>query len=348
MKKLLTILLVLTLVLIMGVGAFAVENEDPPAYVDWEGVEIIKEVIRNNKAGEGEDTNYAINPEEIFEFYVGELVGGVPNGAGTGLRDGDPITAPAFDPATFTIGIAQGEATGTANINLPTFTQVGVYTYPITEVAGNTAGFKYNVGPHDLAVTVINNPDFGEEGESEFLRLLTVTRIDEETEERIKVETFKNEFSAGDLTINKVITGNYSDPNDEFEVTVTISPLEGKVINADPIVWYTTDVSGPNDDGEYTAVYKLKGDESVTIENLPYDVYYEVEETDSGEYVASYDGKEEGEFQAAAISTTITNERDIIIDTGINLDNLPYVLILVGVAAGLVAFTFKRRVSDEK
>lgn len=336
MKKLLAIVLVLTLVLSMGITAFAVVI---PAYEDWSPVTINKEIKLTNEG--------TINPAETFNFTVG---------AGSGLRDGVAITAPDFDPDNdpneFSIDIAQGVLLGSEDIALPTFSQVGVYTYPITEISGDTAGMIYDNGPYDLVVTVINNPDFGEEDQPPFLRVLTVTRtvmVDNE-EVKIKVETFENEFSAGDLKIDKVIAGNYSDPNDEFEITVTITPPEDLVINAGPIVWNTAteNVSGPDIDGKYTAVYTLKGGENVTIENLPYGVTYEVEETDSGEYDPTYDGNEEGVLEEELVETIITNTRNTEINTGINLDNLPYILILVGAAVGLVAFTMKRRLSDDR
>lgn len=313
MKKLLSMVLVLTLVLSMGGLAFA-------QYTDSSPIIINKEITLTNPG--------TINPAETFNFTVG---------AGTGLRDEVAITAPTFETNTFTIEVGEDELIGSTNIELPTFEQVGVYTYQVTEVAGNTAGMKYDDGTYYLVVTIINNLD----GEG-FLRVLTL-----KDENNLKEDAFNNTFSAGDLTVEKVIDGNYADPNDEFKITVTVTPIGDAVINTGVIDWNTTDVS--IDNGVYTAVYTLKGNESFTIQNLPYDVTYTVEETDSGEgYEVEYDDNASGEFGEAAITTTITNTREIDINTGINLDNAPYVLILIGVAAGLVAFTMKRRLPNDK
>lgn len=317
MKKLLAMVLVFTLVLSMGALAFA-------EYEDMSPITINKELTLTNPG--------TINPAETFNFTVG---------AGTGLRDEVAITAPTFETNTFTIEVGEDELIGSTNIELPTFEQVGVYTYQVTEVAGNTAGMKYDDGTYYLVVTIINNLD----GEG-FLRVLTL-----KDENNLKEDAFNNTFSAGDLTVEKVIDGNYADPNDEFEITVTVTPIGDAVINTDVIDWNTAEenISGPDSARAYTAIYTLTGGNSFTIQNLPHDVTYTVVETDSGEgYEVEYDDNASGEFGEAAITTTITNTREIDINTGINLDNAPYVLILVGVAAGLVGFTVKRRLSNEK
>lgn len=316
MKKFLSILLVLTLVLSMGVGVFAVDYEDA------QPVRIEKKLTVNG----------GVNPAETFNFTIG---------AGAGERDGETIAAPAFDPNEFTITVGAGDDEGSADINLPTFTQVGVYSYPITEIAGDTAGFGYDGAEYNLVVTVINN------GDGEFIRVLTLV-----DEKNVKRDAFQNEFSAGDLIITKEITGNYAVFTDEFDVTVTLTPPEGKFIKEGPI--YVTgavdnvgNVSGP-DDGKVLVTFKVTNDSTVTIANIPYGVTYLVEE-DSGKYDSNLTDDSfigtmgEGEHLVAIVNTLETQ-----IETGINLDNAPYILILVGVAAGLVAFTFKRRVSDEK
>jgi pilin isopeptide linkage protein len=306
MKKLLGIVLALALVLTMNAVAFAEEDTS---------VAITKkvEVVNDGTA----------KPAETFTFTVG---------TGSGVRDGVAVTAPAFTDTPFTITVGADDTEATENIDLPTFTQVGVYTYPITETAGNTAGMVYDTNEYKLVVTVINNP-----AGNGFLRVVTLT-----DENNVKKDDFENEFYAGDLTINKVITGNYADPEDEFEITVTVTPDEEKVINPAPIVWNTEDVTVDN--GVYTAVYTLKGGDSVTIQNLPYDVSYTVVETEDARYdEPQYDENVSGRINAAAIETIITNSRDIEIATGINLDSLPYFIILAVAIGGLALFIIRRR-----
>lgn len=321
MKKILAMVLVLTLVLSMGALAFAVEGQPSKKYEDSSIVPINKELTIANPG--------TLNPEETFNFTIGS----------GSVTEGNAASAPSFDSSNFTITVAKDETSGTTNINLPVFEQVGVYTYPIEEVEGRTAGMRYLGGTNYLKITVINDLD----NPGEFLRVLTIAGANNK-----KIDAFENEYLAGNLTVKKVIAGNYSDPDDEFEITVTVTPIDDKVINADAIEWGNGTVTGPNSDKGYEAVYTLKGGEDFTIQNLPYDVTYKVEEMDSGVgYVATYEN-EEGEFNLPTIETTITNTRTTNIETGINLDNLPYVLILVGAAAGLVAFTMKRRPSSDE
>lgn len=316
MKKLLAYILVFTLVLGMGAFAFAVE------YPDWEKIQVEKEINLTNDG--------TVHPEETFNFTVG---------VGEVFKAAEGVTAPEFNPATFSIEISEDGLSGTEEINLPTFEHVGEYTYPITEVEGNTAGFDYNLTPKYLRITVIND------GEGGFIRVVTL--IDESEK---KLDAFENEFSAGSLLITKEITGNYAVFTDEFEVTVTLSHLDDLNIKEGPI-----EIEGAvgdegsvvkNSDGTVTVTFKVTHESEVEIKNIPYGVSYEVTE-DSGDYDETITD-ESGIITEPSQTVEIVNKLDTEINTGINLDNLPYILILVGAAAGLVAFTLKRRVSDEK
>ena len=224
---------------------------------------------------------------------------------------------------------------------MPEFTQVGVYTYTLTEEEGSTAGMRYDSGEYKLVVTVINNPDY-EEGSNEpkFLRVLTLT-----DENNLKDDSFKNKFYAGSLTVRKQVTGNFGDPDDEFEVTVTLSPKEGKELKADPIQAPGADsFSQDPETGAVTIKYTVKDGSEFTISNIPYDVLYNVEEAQAEEYDEPvYDGNQSGEMDAPSKETTITNNRDIDIETGVNLDSLPYFAILALAIGGLAMFLVRRR-----
>lgn len=316
MKKLLALVLVLTLVLGMGVGVFA---ED-----DWAEVPITKNL-----------TSQGTNPAETFKFTVG-----------AGTYDGPiaDVTAPAFDPDEFSIALAQGALSGSANITLPDFDHVGVYEYEVKEVAGNTAGMDYDGNTYYLRVTVINN-----EEEGGFIRVLTLVG-----ENDVKKDAFQNEFSAGDLVISKKITGNYALFDDKFDVTVVLTPPEGKVIKEGPIavsgaVDGIGNVAAPNDKGEVIITFKVTHNSTVKIANIPYGVSYEVSE-DSGDYTAYINNVEQnsvsGTIDAPSYEIDIVNELNTQIETGINLDNLPYILILGAATLGLVGFTMRKRFNN--
>ncbi len=164
-------------------------------------------------------------------------------------------------------------------------------------------------------------------------------------ENNLKDDSFKNEFYAGSLTVRKQVTGNFGDPDDEFEVTVTLSPKEGKELKADPIQAPGADsFSQDPETGAVTIKYTVKDGSEFTISNIPYDVLYNVEEAQAEEYDEPvYDGNQSGEMDAPSKETTITNNRDIDIETGVNLDSLPYFAILALAIGGLAMFLVRRR-----
>lgn len=307
-------MLALTMVLSLSGIALAVAPA-PIDETDTSSVTINKNVELINP-----DT---VNPAETFNFTIGAGV----------VTEGSAGSAPTFNPATFTIDFAQGAGAGTANINLPDFNQVGIYTYPITETAANTAGMGYDAGTYYLAVTVLNSPN----GDG-FIRVLTIAN-----ENGIKNDAFNNTFSAGSLNITKETTGNFGDTNDEFEVTVTLTPPEGKNIKSGPIDATDADSFTDNGDGTFTATYTVKHGSSFTMENIPYGVGYTVEEADNGKgYTVSYEGAE-GTIQGASQTAAITNTRNTEVATGISLDNLPYVLLLAVALGGLFLFGMRKR-----
>lgn len=340
MKKLLSLLAAFTLIFGFSVNALA---SITPVYDDWSPITINKALTA---------TPTGSNPEETFNFTIGN---------GSGIRDGVTLTAPAFSPATFSITVLEGEITGNASINFPTFTEVGEFTYEVREVKGDTAGFDYDAAPYYLKITVVNNPAYPgivpgtEDPEPEFLRVLTLyaaEMIEVEGEMvpnpdvfGVKTDEFMNSFDAGDLTIKKKSVGNFADPDDEFTVTVTLTPKSGFVLNDDVIEATGADsYSQDATTGVVTIVYTVKDGSEFTITDIPYDVLYTVEESaNTMDYVVTYDGKESGEINARLIETMITNTRNKTIDTGISLDSLPYILLLGFAVLGMGVLFFRKR-----
>ena len=112
---------------------------------------------------------------------------------------------------------------------------------------------------------------------------------------------------------------------------------------------------------------KLHDGETFTISNLPYGVSYNVKELSDGtnenstvndnakltvdgtEYTVSYDNAATGALNAASAATTITNSAGTAtIDTGVILDNAPYIALLAIVAIGGVALVLNKRRRDEE
>lgn len=305
-------------------------------YKDWTEVEITKKLDKNGTL-----------PDTIFEFEIGENG----SGQGTGIRDGVGVLAPVFDTKKFSITVAQDKDSATANINLPDFENygVGVFTYKIYEKDSKIAGIEYDEGPKELVITVINNPDYRPGGTlPKYWRLVTITDKDK----GIKVDSFNNKFNTGTLTVYKEVTGNMGDKQRKFDITVTLTAPEGKTVTAP--IYVGEDTNNPHTfdkDGKLEIKLDLAHGEGITINNIPYGVTYDVTETlpeglgyknpritysDSDKVI------NEGE---APDSVTVTNEKDVSIETGINLDNAPYIAILAVAIGGLALFLIRRRMA---
>ncbi len=325
MKKLVTFILVLCLVLGMGTVALA----DEIKYKDYDKVEITKTFKKNGDI-----------PNTEFTFTIGE---------GTGERDGETIDAPDLSPLKITVG---KDDVATGIIELPEvgkgknrFSGVGVYTYEITEENSNIAGVTYD-GKRILKIYVFNDED----GEG-YIRVPVLLNADEKE----KSEGFENSFNTGTLTIYKEVTGNMGDKQRKFDITVTLTAPEGKTVTAPIYVGGNT--KNPRmfgEGGKLEIELNLAHGEDITISNIPYGVTYDVTETlpesldyedpviiysDASKVIDELDEGEESD------SVTVTNQKDISIETGINLDNAPYIAILAVAIGGLALFLIRRRMA---
>ena len=162
--------------------------------------------------------------------------------------------------------------------------------------------------------------------------------------------SFENSFNTGTLTVYKV-TGNMGDKQRKFDITVTLTAPEGKTVTA-PIY-----VGGDTEPAYVWRGWKIRNQtnlahgKGITISNIPYGVTYEVTETlpEGLGYknpIITYSDSDkvinEGEDPD---SVTVTNEKDVSIETGINLDNAPYIAILAVAIGGLALFLIRRRMA---
>ena len=316
MKKLLSLAMALVMGLSMAAPVLAVEAPE-----DWTEIKVEKKIDLTNTG--------TVNPAETFNFTVG--TGTV---TGTGVTD-TGVNAPAIED--FSIEFGQGVTEAFTNLELPKYDHVGIYTYEITETDGNTAGMRYNTEAYKLQVTVLNDGNGG------FKRVVTLVDGND-----VKDDTITNTFEAGKLVVTKEITGNFSQSDDTFEVTVTLTPDEGKNLKEGPIT--VTGAAGQtgsvvkNDDRTVTVTFTVTNDSTVTIANVPYDVSYKVTE-DAGDYTATITG-DTGKIAKAEQEVEIVNNLDQEVATGVNLDNLPYILVLALVGVGLISFTVRKRVRN--
>lgn len=280
------------------------------------------------------------NPAETFNFQITKV----------GVTDSQYTESdmPMFTQTNYSIQFADGEATlaGDKNttasaIALPTYEHVGIFTYMITETAGSTAGVTYDANPLYLKVTVTE-----ENGQK--VRYVTYHYG---SETGSKTDSITNTYSAGNLAITKNVTGNMGETDRYFKVKVTLTAPTGKTVNSNITATggkYTQPVTLSIGENEL----ELKHGDRITINNLPYDVTYTVVEDDYtgddyGYDAATYNWSDNNKKVDSALDTvTITNNKGRDVDTGIFVDNLPYIIILAGVAVGMGVFFMKKRTAN--
>lgn len=339
MKKFLAILMAILMVLSMATVAFATEVDEgdtgtTPTYSDVSTV-TVKKVYK--LIGEG------TSPKETFTLeQIGNGV--VTQSEATSAPNLGRITGTEYiEGAATTAGVTQN-----ITIELPEYTNVGIYTYTLREVDNGTAGVAYHTAYIKLVVTVI-----------EYNGKIRVAAVHTENAGGDKSDTFENTYSAGSLTVSKTVNGLLGDKGKEFEFTVTFT--SDKEVKSNVTMTGKNDyVSFTKNGDTYTAseTFKLSNGQSVAFGNLPYGVSYTVSETADQNYTtkingtdstATTDGKHTttGRINSATATAAYTNTRDGEVDTGVSLDTLPYVLVLALAGAGLVMMIArKRRVQD--
>ena len=253
-------------------------------------------------------------------------------------------------------------------IELPAFTAVGIYTYTLHEVDGLTGGVTYWEHDIELVVTVMTNDDG--------TYYVAGVHAEEKVPDAEKAENFTNIYKAtstdpdtGGLSFTKTVSGNLGDRAKYFDFTVTFTGETGK----DYSDATTITVSGGSHTSNpttlnytsypQTVTFKLKHGETIRFGNVPYGVSYTYAESDyTGEgYDTTYPQIGTGTFDAdsgeeimaedksgtvnwAAKNYTVDNEKIGPIDTGIILDNLPYIMALAFVLiGGCVLFISRKR-----
>lgn len=182
-----------------------------------------------------------------------------------------------------------------------------------------------------------------------------------------KGAAIENTYSAGSLEVTKEVTGNLGDKKKEFKATVTFTAPDDETVKStisyvddgektiEPGAWKKNDKTGKV---EASVEITVKHDEVITFNNIPYGVTYIVKEDDytkTAEGAKDYDkaeytySDEEGKVIDSAKDTVkITNNKgNDEIDTGVILDNAPYMLMLAVVAAGAMTLVIKKRREEE-
>lgn len=243
-------------------------------------------------------------------------------------------------------------------INLPEYDYVGVYTYTLEEVDNATAGVDYQTEHFQLTVYAFQ----GTNG------IYTYAVAHKLNDGDTKVKDVDNRYTAGTLTVKKEVTGELGEQDRLFDFTVTLNAPEGKTVLSTIKASHDSESTDGkeytfNDDGTLTITFKLKHGDDVTISNIPYDVTYTVKEDATEGYtttaklnkqnatitengVADNIAKvtsDAGAVSADADEITFINNKGGNVDTGVILDNAPYIALMMVVVAGAAVMVIKKR-----
>ena len=286
-----------------------------------------------------------VSPEEEFHFTI--VPDDVTDAADYVTKENMPV--PEIGTVKFYKGEAgrAGDMSKKVTITLPdNYRSVGVYSYIIKETAGNTAGVNYYGNDIVLKVTVIE-----QDGKIRVAAVHTEEPGENGYDPKGKKDDFDNTYSAGDLNVTKTVDGNLGDKRKNFDFSVVFKKEAGKDFNST----VTASVAGLekddfaivwDDKGEFKYDFALADGQTASFKNLPYGVTYTVTEAAYSDYTTTKTG-DTGSISAAEQTAAFTNTKDGEVDTGVILDNAPYMLMLAVVAGGAMMLVIKKRREEE-
>lgn len=203
-----------------------------------------------------------------------------------------------------------------------------------------------------------------------------------------KTNSVTNEYWAGALRVEKFVTGNVGDKEKAFAVTVTLTAPKDRIVKSDITLRVTnapsTNSVSVDDgnaltaetDGSYklsagndgwttkTVTFNVKAGSVYELKNIPAGVTYVVSE-DTGGYAPTFsDGNvslstttsENGvatmttakTMDATSQEVKISNRKDTSIDTGVFLNNMPYIVLVAAAGIALVFFMKNQKHQEQE
>lgn len=299
----------------------------------------------------------------------------------TRVSNGQPVSYPqGATPTDLVLGVNANTTSGKTDgftVDLPNFTIPGKYTYVFQENDPYVAGVVPNTNYYQVTVWALQDESqtgIGNHIKECYVKLSQVELKNDayvEVSGKTKLSQIENTYQAGTVTITKSVTGNMGNKSTKFNFKVVLEsdkPVNSTVVSTgDKTFTFTA-----NGHGKYTAeqTYQLADSETLTITNLPFGVTYTVYEmngegetatavaqgstltAESKTYTVSYDAAQTGALDEKTanhkIATIVTNNcGDDTIDTGVILDNAPYILMLAVVAGGAMTLVIKKRREEE-
>lgn len=338
MKKIISLVLAMMLVLTMGAVAFA----DTVVYTPTVAT-TFKEIVKTYTS----ENNVVVNETLTFTSTAKTTN---PDGGTANLTVAN-LTVSSLNPGALTVTI-------------PSLSVAGKYEWVIKENAGKTPGVTYSTDEvHVLVLVEYDNV-------TKALKIANTTsyimgtegKNDDGTPVVTKKKDFTNTFKSGSFTVAKDVEGNMSNLNDEFSISVVLTSankpgtkmtVAGDVIGPDAWeymsetkVWQYSCVKEYSEAGGLKTFSDIPVGVSVTV----YETSTEPEDINGYTFEGIYIGKAKQNGGVAELTVaddtiadiTVKNTNESTIITGVSTESLPYI-VLIGVVALVGAAMIIRR-----
>ena len=312
----------------------------------------------------------AVAPNEDFTFTV--VKDSVSNSS---ITDAQFKEAGKYEVTVKSMANHTGTGTTDFEMQLPQYDKPGTFVYKLTENDNAVAGVTYDDATYYLTVYAFQKAGSTSAGNDIECKVrLDKGGVKRAGEDGHKVDAINNSYTAAPLSVSKTVTGNMGDKSKYFDFTVTFEAPTGKKVKStitvagvgeanevkvdNTALTGNTITFGENETSK-TVTFKLKNGETINFTNLPKELTYTVEEANySSEGYKTFIGDNTETEQRStgkltvnsgdAITVAYTNQNgETILDTGVILDNAPYMLMLAVVAAGAMTLVIKKRREEE-
>lgn len=274
-----------------------------------------------------------------------------------------------------TVTETTGENKATLEVTLPSYDNVGTYFYKLKQAKGATAGMEYDTAQLYLMVNVVNEKEDLSTDKFEYKVALFKADPQNLTGDDLKeakIDCLTNKYTSGQFKATKKVKGNMADRNETFNFQAKFTKaadltvngnINAKIADAEMAALELDWTANP--DGTVSAIkdFTLQHGQSAEFTNIPNGMtitVYEVAVAEDGSKtelkntntVGTYEVECTAATQTLTVNsdrdtikgeTTITNKSTVNVNTGVILDNAPYIALLTIVAAGAVVMIMKKR-----
>lgn len=358
LKKLFAGIVAVAMMATMAMPGFAAEVKAEDIQADTTSAEV-KVSYKLANAG-------TTSPKEDFEFTIAK--------AGTTYVAASAQPELTIGKASFAKEAATTTgATASATIELGSlnakFKKPGIYNYIIEQTAGSTAGVTYATSNKLLLkVTAFNKVVNADTGATEIWKAYALYHLTEDSTaakwtvkgDKIDGTAIENVYTANVVNVSKAVKGSMANRDQTFNFKAVFSVPDGLTWNPEITFAEGGIAATQNDAGEW--VFALGDKQQIHFNNIPAGVTFYIAEADyTGEddatgtkgYTTTYkynNGETVTAIQTSeltmnkdAATVAYTNTKGGMIDTGVILDNAPYIALLTIVAAGAVVMILKKR-----